>query len=385
MKNTIHDYWDIIHRYVESIQEHARKLYVRLEQVSFGTTKLSTREQTLFAKRLAFLTKAGVPILESLMILRDQASSAGIARVYERIITDTTNGQYLHKSLRRLNGAFGDFAINIIEVGEHSGILSQNLIYLAEELKKKEELRRKILGAMVYPIFITIATLGVTALLTAYIFPKIMPIFTSLHAKLPFTTRALIVMSEFLREWGVVSLFALVILGFVFGSLHRRVAPFRMWNDRMLLRIPLAGGMARTYNIVTFCRTVGILLKSGVLLNEALTITGDTMQNRVYRRECYRLAEKVHKGEPISRYLLAHRTFFPPMLSHMVAIGEKTGRLPEVMTYLSELYDAELDDLTKNLSVSIEPILMLVMGLIVGFVAISVITPIYDITQNLPR
>ena len=109
------------------------------------------------------------------------------------------------------------------------------------------------------------------------------------------------------------------------------------------------------------------------------------MRNRVYRRECYRLAEKVEKGEPVSRYLLKHRVLFPPMLSHMVAIGEKTGRLSDVMTYLSELYEAELEDFTKNLSVSIEPILMLVMGLIVGFVAISVITPIYDITQNLPR
>ncbi|MDO8520650.1 MAG: type II secretion system F family protein [bacterium] len=372
-------------QHFEKIKKRARNMHEALSRISFGTTKLSTREQTLFAKRLAFLTKAGVPILESLMILKDQASSAGIARVYEKIIHDISNGQYLYKSLRRLKGSFGDFAVNIIEVGEHSGILSQNLIYLADELKKKEELRRKILGAMVYPIFITIATLGVTALLTAYIFPKIMPIFTSLHAKLPFTTRALIVMSEFLREWGVLSVIVLIICGIIFLTLHRRIPPIRMWNDRMLLHIPLAGGMAKTYNIVTFSRTVGILLRSGILLSDSLRITGDTMRNRVYRRECYRLAEKVEKGEPISRYLLKRRTLFPPMLSHMIAIGEKTGRLSDVMTYLSELYEGELDDLTKNLSVSIEPILMLVMGLIVGFVAISVITPIYDITQNLPR
>ena len=238
---------------------------------------------------------------------------------------------------------------------------------------------------MVYPLFITVATLGVTALLTAYIFPKIMPIFTSLHAQLPLTTRALIAMSDFLRSWGVLSVFALIGLGIVYAALHHNVRSFRMWNDRALLRTPLVGSIAKTYNMVTFCRTVGILLKSGVLLNEALMITGDTMQNRAYQRECYRLAEKVHKGEPISRYLLLHRAYFPPMLSHMVAIGEKTGKLSEVMTYLSELYEAELEDFTKNLSTSIEPILMLVMGLIVGFVAISVITPIYEITQNLPR
>lgn len=372
-------------QYFITAKKHARNLHGYLSRVSFGTTKLSNREQTLFAKRLAFLVKAGVPLLESLMILRDQAPSRAVGRVYDRIIHDITNGQYLYKSLKRLKGAFGDFAVNIIEVGEHSGILSQNLVYLAEELKKKEELRRKILGAMVYPIFITIATLGVTALLTAYIFPKIMPIFTSLHAKLPFTTRALIAVSGFLREWGVVTVIVLVAAWVIFLALHRRVPAVRMWNDRMLLYMPLAGGMAKTYNIVTFSRTVGILLKSGILLSDALRITGDTMKNRIYRRECYRLAEKVEKGEPVSRYLLSHRTFFPPMLSHMIAIGEKTGKLSDVMTYLSELYEGELEDLTKNLSVSIEPILMMVMGLIVGFVAVSVITPIYDITQNLPR
>lgn len=372
-------------RHWHTTKRHAKNLHGRLSRISFGTTKLSTREQTLFAKRLAFLIKAGVPILESISILREQASSPAIARVYERIAHDIANGQYLHKSLRRLKGAFGDFAINIIEVGEHSGILSQNLVYLAEELKKKEELRRKIMGAMVYPIFITIATLGVTALLTAYIFPKIMPIFTSLNAKLPVTTRALIAASDYLREWGILTALGLVVLGIVFSILHRRVVPIRYWNDQMLLRLPLVGGMAKTYNVVTFCRTVGILLRSGVLLSDALRITGDTMRNRVYRRECLRLAERVEKGEPLSRYMLKHRKLFPPMLSHMVAIGEKTGRLSDVMTYLSDLYEAELDDLTKNLSTSIEPVLMIVMGVLVGFVAISVITPIYEITQNLPR
>lgn len=365
---------------MSAIGKHARAL----SRISFGTTKLSIREQTLFAKRLAFLMKAGVPLLESLTILRDQASSQAIARVYERLIDDTMNGQYLHKSLRKTK-AFGDFAVNIIEVGEHSGILSQNLLYLADELKKKEELRRKVLGALVYPIFITIATLGVTTLLTAYIFPKIMPIFTSLNAKLPFTTRALIAMSQYVRDWGVVTLIVMIAIGIGYMLLHRKNKLFRMWNDRTVLFMPLAGGMARTYNIATFCRTTGILLKSGVLLSEAMRITGDTMRNRIYRRECQRLAECVEKGEPISRYLLKRKAFFPPMLSHMVAIGEKTGRLSDVLTYLSELYEGELDDVTKNLSVSIEPVLMIVMGVIVGFVAISVITPIYEITQSISR
>ena len=346
----------------------------------------SAKEQTFFAKRMSFLVKAGVPLVECLHIIRAQTKSTTKKRVFESVIADVSSGQYLSSSLAKFKRLFGDFAINLIRVGEESGILSQNLAYLADELQKKHELQRKVIGTLVYPLFITVATLGFTALLTAYIFPKLMPIFTSLHVDLPLTTRALIAVSAYLRDWGVytvLGIVAAVVAAFVIRNRFERV---RMWGDRLLLRIPLAGSVVRAYNLTNFCRTLGLLLRSGLTLTSALQITGETTKNRVYRAFCTRLSAQVMRGEPISRGLGERPDLYPDILTHMVAIGERTGNLSTTLTYLGEMYEDEVDGLAKGLSSSIEPVLMVVMGLIVGLIAVSIITPIYSITQHLsPR
>lgn len=347
--------------------------------------KLSIREQSLFAKRLSFLANAGVPLLEGLHMLEDQATSSSAKAVIRALAKDIAQGQYLHTSMRKMPRAFSPFSVNIIRIGELTGILASNLAYLSEELRKREQLRKKIIGALVYPAFITISTLGVTALLTAYIFPKIMPIFSSLRIELPLTTLILIAVSSYLREWGIVTVIGLVIFGFIFSLLYNKVIPFRLVMERIILKLPIAGKMVQTYNTANFCRTLGILLKSGASFAEAIVITGDTLDNRTYRNQCMVIAENVKKGEQISKHLHRRKDLFYPLAAHMIAVGEKTGKLSETLLYLSQLYEEDLDDQSKNLSSSIEPILMVFMGLIVGFVAVSVITPIYSITQNLSR
>lgn len=350
---------------------------------SLTFVRFSTKEQTLFAKRMSFLVKAGVPLIECLELIRLQTKTKSKKSVYESIINDVSNGQYLSTSLGKFKRLFGDFAISLIRVGEESGILSQNLAYLADELQKKRELERKVIGTLVYPIFITVATLGVTAVLTAYIFPKLMPIFTSLHVELPLTTRILIWVSAYLRDWGIYTLLGLIALGAGLVAVRNRYERVQMLSDRTLLRIPLAGGIARAYNLTNFCRTMGLLLRSGITISAALEITGDTTKNRVYRLACKQMTTRVMSGEPVSRGLGERPYLYPDILTHMVAVGEKTGNLSTTLTYLGELYEAEVDELTKGLSSSIEPVLMIVMGLLVGLIAVSVITPIYSITQHL--
>lgn len=329
--------------------------------------------------------KAGVPILDSLKILRRQTKSKARAKIFDKVIADVSNGQFLATSLKKLSHIFSDFAINIIKVGETSGSLDQNLNYLADELKKKHALKQKIVGAFVYPIFITTATVGLTVLLTVFIFPKIRPIFDSLHVVLPFSTRALIFTSDFLGSYGLYLLAGIVVFLTAFFISLKKSVKLHYFVDRIVLKIPLVGRITKSYNMANFCRTLGLLLKSGVRVTEALTITGDTTSNRIYKKECFHAAKGVLKGEKISKYLETRTMYFPDLMTQMVAIGESTGNLSETLVYLSELYEGEVDDLTKNLSSSIEPVLMIFMGLIVGFVAVSVITPIYEITQNLHR
>ncbi|TSC69385.1 MAG: type IV pilus assembly protein PilC [Parcubacteria group bacterium Gr01-1014_56] len=353
---------------------------------SLTFVRFSVKEQTLFAKRLSFLVKAGMPLLDCLHLIRKQTRSKAKVQVYDAIIKDVTNGQYLSTSLGKFKRFFGEFAVNIIRVGENSGILSQNLAYLADELSKKHALQRKVVGTLVYPIFITVATLGVTSILTTFIFPKLMPIFVSLHVELPWTTRALIATSEFLRNDWLYLILSIIFILAAWFILRRRFIQVQYLGDRVLLRLPFAGAITRSYNLTNFCRTLGLLLKSGVQVSEAMVITAETTNNLVYRRAYIRIAKCIVKGEPISRQLEKERPLFPDMLTHLVAIGEQTGNLSATCTYLGELYESEVDELTKSLSSSIEPVLMILMGILVGIIAVSVITPIYAITQHLsPR
>lgn len=353
---------------------------------SISFVRFSTKEQTLFAKRLAFLVKAGVPLIEGLHLIRTQTKSRSKRRVFDSVITDVTNGQRLSTGLKKFNRLFGDFAVNLIRIGEDSGVLSQNLAYLADELQKKQILQRKVIGALVYPIFITVATLGLTGLLTVYIFPKLMPIFTGLHAELPLTTRALIATSAFLRVWGIWLILGIIAVGVVYVLIRSRFERVRYMSDRILLSLPLAGNISRSYNLANFCRTLGLLLQSGIRLTQALEITSDTTTNRVYRAACAEIGARIIRGEPISRCLSDRSDLYPDILSNLVTIGERTGGLSGTFVYLGEMYEGEVDDLTKALSSSIEPVLMIIMGLLVGLIAVSVITPIYEITQHLqPR
>lgn len=356
-------------------------LVARFESIPLGGFGL--KDQIFLAKRLSFLSKAGIPLIESFNIIRDQTKSKAKSRILDSIISDIAAGQYLATSLAKNRRVFGDFAVNLIRVGETSGILTENLSYLADELAKRRALRNKVLGALIYPAFITVATLGITILLTVYIFPKIMPIFTSLHVPLPFTTRALIAISAYMRSWGLLTLVVLAALVVLFLYLRYRYQAVRVAADRALLRVPFAGPIVESYNLANFTRTLGLMLKSGVPVATALVVAADTTANRVYSDAYRSIADSVTKGEPISRGIQNANARFPDLLTHMIAVGEQTGSLAQTLLYLAELYELEVDEQTKNLSSSIEPILMLVMGAIVGLIAVSVITPIYEITQHL--
>ncbi|OGM99793.1 MAG: hypothetical protein A3B91_02145 [Candidatus Yanofskybacteria bacterium RIFCSPHIGHO2_02_FULL_41_29] len=346
-------------------------------------TKLSLKDQVLFTKRLAFLIRADVPILESLKMMQRQTRSRARAKILDKVVEDVSNGQYLSASLSRYNNTFGEFAINIIKVGEEGGILDKNLEYLAEELKKRHELKKKVIGAMIYPIFITVATLGITGIITTYVFPKIMPIFNSLGANLPPTTRLLIAMSNFLVHYGIFVIFGVIAAGILLILAYKKIKPFNYAVSRIFLAVPIFGHLALSYQMANFCRTFGLLLNCNLGIVTAANITANSTTNLVYKREIYKLAEEISKGRKISQHLDTSPTLFPEMVPQLVAIGETTGNLGKTLLYLSDHYEAEVNDLTKNLSSAIEPVLLVFMGVIVGFVAVSVITPIYELTQNL--
>jgi type IV pilus assembly protein PilC len=358
------------------------KMFLKWNDFLVGS-RLSLKDQTHFIKRFAFLIKAGIPVVECLHILREQAKSKSHARVLEKIIDDIANGRTLSKSFAKFPHLFNDFAIYIIKVGESTGMLNENLSYLADELKKKHALKRKVVGAFIYPAVITAATLGITIFLMVYLFPKLIPVFTSLHVQLPLPTRIIIASSAFLSKWWLWCLLGFILVVVLFVAALRQNARFHFLFDRACLKLPIIGTVIRYYNVANSSRTLGLVLKSGVPFSEALPITAETAANLVYKKEWNDLTAVAIRGEEISTRLRARQMYFPDIFAHLITVGEKSGTLSDTFAYLSEMYDNEVDDFTKNLSTLIEPVLMIFMGVLVGFVAISIIAPIYSITQNL--
>ncbi len=367
-----------MNKYLQNSIDFLKKIWVQVP-----SRGLSIREQTFFIKRLSFLIKAGVPILDSLVMIKEQTSKKNHSVILETIITDVSEGRYLSTSMAKFNKTFGDFSINIISFGESTGMLSENLEYLAEELKKKNTLRKKIIGAFIYPIIITLATFGITVFLMVYLFPKIIPVFSSLHVELPLSTKIVIFLSNFLRHYYIfIILGSIASLTSLIVALKKKPA-FRFYFDKFILKLPIIGEVIQNYNLANTTRTLGILLKSGVTLEEALNITVKITGNTVYQKEFIEIMKFTDRGEQMSTYFALHADVFPEIFTQIISVGERSGHLSKSLLYLSELYEGEIEDFTKNLSNTIEPVLMIIMGVLVGFIAISIITPIYSITQNL--
>ncbi len=348
-------------------------------------TRVPIEDQVLLARHLAVMAKAGLPLLESVKMIQKETKSKSLKKILDQVVVDVSNGQFLSASLEKHKNVFGNLFINIIRVGESAGILAENLNYLADELKKKRELKKKVTGALIYPAVIFVATFGITGLLTVFIFPKILPIFKSLNVELPITTRILIWLSNALTNYGLYLILGLLalLLGIYGISLIQKVRYFLHW---VLLKLPIFGNISRSVNLANASRTLGLTLKSGVRVVEAATITAESLTNLVYQRELLKAADLVQRGEALGPILEKHPKLFPSIVTQMVAVGEASGNLSETLLYLSDFYEGEVNEITKNLSNVLEPILMVTMGIVVGFVAISIITPIYEITSSIsPR
>jgi len=347
--------------------------------------RLSLKDRILFIKQLAILMRAGVPLFSSLNMLKKQTRSRTMLKVITQVIKDVENGQYLATALGKFKRIFGELTINIIAVGEISGSLSDNLDHLVSTLKKQQALRRKVVSASVYPIFIVIATLAITVMLTVFFFPKVVPVLKSLNYQLPWTTRFLIFLSDTLRHNGLLVGLALVLL--IIGVYFLlRIKKVHYWFDNIILSTPFLKNLVQTYNVTNITRTLGLLQNSGVSIVRAFQITSSTTTNLIYKKELLRISEEILKGEKISAHMSKKPKLFPIVMSQMIEVGESTGKLSDTFLYISDIYEEEMDDMTKNLSTIIEPLLLIFMGVLVGFIAVSIITPIYGITQHLnPR
>lgn len=340
------------------------------------------KEQILFARRLSVYLSAGIPILEALSLLLDSARSKSSRYVLQSLVSKVSEGNSLSSALAAFPRSVRPVTIAMIKVGEETGTLPRSLAQLAIVLRKQASLQRQLVSAFIYPAIIVCSTLAISAFLSLYAFPKIIPLFRGFGSALPFSTRTLIFLSDAVATYGWILLLALPFMGAGVWYLYKK-PHVRMFLDTSILRIPLVRTLVRTYLLAHLSRTLSTLLHSGSGIIRALELSEAVCGNLVYGLRLKHAKNEVLSGERLSASLAGSVHCFPVLYTQMVETGERTGTLPSALTLLSEYYEEEFDAVCTRLTTLIEPVLMILMGLLVGFIALAIITPVYEITQDL--
>lgn len=343
--------------------------------------RISLKEQHLFIKRLSTLIGAGVPLLESLRLLAVQAKGSAL-RLVTHLIAAVSTGHTLAFGFQDFGNVLSPLAVHLIEVGEQTGMLPEHLHAVTNQLAQQQNMRRKIWSALVYPLFVLSIAVAVALLLLLYVFPKLMPIFASLNFKLPLATRILLGIYKIVSHDFIV-LILLGVLGascvWILGSTHA----VRSRMQKIALYVPILRAYIVHYQNWHICRTLSVLLKAEMPLIVALEKTARSTPHNAYNAALLHARARILEGYSLGSSLEQYPQLFPLHVTQLLLVGEKTGTLTESLKYTAVTLEEETEELTKKVTVLFEPALLLVVGLMVGFVAIAIITPIYGITQSI--
>lgn len=339
--------------------------------------RVSMKDRVIFTRQLGTMVKSGLPIVQALHILAEQTQNKKFADVIRDVSVSIESGTTFSAALQKYPKLFDRVYINLIKSGEASGHLDEILERLATQQEKSYALAKKVKGAMMYPAFVLVAMIGATVLMMIVVIPPLKAIFTDAGAKLPLPTRVLIGMSDLMR--GYWYLFVLATVGGIFGVrkfLHTKGGA-EGWN-RLKLRLPLFGNLFRKIYVSRFARTFASLVGGGVPILQALDIVGESIGNSVFERAIKDAAKQVEAGTPLSDPIRANPVW-PAMVPQMIGVGEQTGKLDSVLDKLADFFEEEVDNIVKNLSTLMEPLLMIVMGVGVGGLLVSIMMPIYNL------
>ncbi len=361
------------------IELKKKKPIFSLEALTLG--KVSTAEMALFTKQFGTMLEAGLPLLDALNTQYKQTKNRLLKNAIREIARDVEGGYTLAESMRKHKKVFSELYVNMVEAGEKGGALGEILARLAEYLEKMADIQRKIKGAMIYPIIvICVMIVAVTALLV-FVIPTFADLYQGFGAQLPGLTRIIIGISNFVKGnilliLGITILSVALILGWYKTQSGKEVL------DRVILRIPIIGPLVHKNALARFSRTLSTLLNSGVDLMEAMEITARTTGNRVVQHGIMRARNSIREGSTISKPLEQSR-IFPPLVVQMVAIGEQSGNLDEMLSKVADFYDKEVDAAVEALTTALEPLIMVLLGGIVGTMVIAMYLPIFKLIPTL--
>ena len=361
-----------------SVTEVAQKEAKRQRSFSL-VRRVSPGDLALFTRQLATLVRAGLPLEESLLAVSQQTEKPRVQSIVLGVRSRVMEGHTLADGLGDFPQVFPEIYRSTVSAGEHSGHLDNILERLADYTEGREQMRQKVLGAMLYPIVLSVMCFGIVSGLLVYVVPKVVEVFETSNAKLPFITRLLIGTSDFFREYGLYLLIAAVIAIVLFTRWLRNPAARRRFHH-FQLRLPVLGKLARGFNTARFTRTLSILSASAVPVLEAMRIAGDVVTNLPMRDAVVEAAQRVREGAPIGRSLAASR-LFPPMTIHLISSGESSGELESMLERAAVSQERELDGLLAALVGLLGPLLIILMGVFVMGIVFAMLLPIFELNQ----
>ncbi|MBI4653038.1 type II secretion system F family protein [Candidatus Kuenenbacteria bacterium] len=342
--------------------------------------QVKSKDIVVFSRQLAVMATVGLPIVQALRILIKQAPSPVFKTILSGIAEDVNGGEKFSQALAKYPNIFSNFFVNMVRSGETSGQLDQALNYLADQEEKNFDLISKIKGAMIYPTFIVLGLIIVGTIMMIFVVPKLTEVIISSGAKLPLPTQILIFTSNALKNYWW--LFGIVVAGIAIGikSYIQTLDGRRQW-DFLKLKLPIFGKLSQKIYLVRFSRGLASLIVGGIPLNQGLKIIADLVGNVIYKDLILATLKEIEDGHPITTAFEQSKVI-PSLVTQMMSIGEKTGKLDSVLNKIAEFYSREVDNMVDNLTALIEPLVILLLGGAVGLMVASIIMPMYNVTTQ---
>lgn len=346
-------------------------------QIFFPSFGIPLSEKMFFTRNLEVMISAGIPLPRAILSLKEQAKNKKFKKALEKIGQEITKGTKFSDALSDFPNIFNEFYQNMVKVAEETGNLEEVLGILAKQMERENEMKSKIIGALIYPAVVILAMVGIGVLMLIMVVPKLAETFKELEVELPMTTKIVIGLGEFLSQKWYLFFGVLIFLVLFFLQILKTKTGKKIF-DNLSLKIPIISGLIQKTNSASTARNLSSLISGGVSLTRALEITANTLGNFFYKEALISAVERVKKGEKLSLALKSYQKIYPLTLIQMIEVGEETGETSEVLSKLAEFYEEEVSNVTKNLVSIIEPVLMLFIGGVVGFFAVSMVQPMYS-------
>lgn len=359
--------------YVTALEEIVTPIYAKKLKIF---EKIKNKEIVAFSRQLAIMFKSRVPLIETFQTLAKQTKNTSLREKIFRISEEMEGGTSLSSALSLYPKIFSPFYINMVKSGEASGKLTDVFLYLADYLEKEYNFRSKIKGAMIYPAFIIVVFLIVSSIIITFVIPQLTAVLKETGQQLPFITRIVMNLADWLKKWGWIFLLIFVFL-IIFIYYYSKTETGKKFFDQTLLKIPILGSFLKKLYLSRFALNLSTLISGGLPIIQALEITGEVVGNNVYKNIILQAREGVRKGENISAILEQHQKYVSPLFYQMVVVGEKTGSLDSSLNNVVEFYEGDVDRALDQFIKLLEPILIVLLGGVVGGLMASVIMPIY--------